>query len=356
MKKVLTLGVSLALLITVCVPGTLANQTDAQPTLVCEKTEHTHTDACYKVSETPTCGLAEGDGAHSHGDGCYEEQSTLTCTLAEDESHTHGDGCYTTQRVLVCTQEESAGHTHDDSCYAKELTCTLEEHTHGESCYQAATTENNEETKQPEPAQPVCNCTPVDGVHAETCPLYQVPTQPEKKERTCGAVAGEDGTIVHAEDCPLYQVPVQPEKKECTCGAVAGEDGTIIHAEDCPLYVAPVVPEKPAHIEGCADGCTVEGCTCPCHQLSLFERLMACETLWDLYTLAEATPEEELLALTEEENAKIEAKIEALEPAPLPPVGEGTADVPEDEPVISEIIYPTVNFDNVAPFGAPVEG
>lgn len=207
---------------------------------------------------------------------------------------------------------------------AGQSVCEKTEHTHDESCYQAATTENNEETKQPESAQPVCNCTPVDGVHAETCPLYQVPTQ--------------------------------PEKKECTCGAVADEDGTIIHAEDCPLYVAPVVPEKPAHIEGCVDGCTVEGCTCPCHELSLFERLMACETLWDLYTLAEATPEEELLALTEEENAKIEAKIEALEPAPLPPVGEGTADVPADEPVISEIIYPTVNFDNVAPFGAPVEG
>lgn len=306
-QKALALIVSLAMLVTICVPGTFAVEAAGQS--VCEKTEHTHSE-----------------------------------------------GCYTTQSVLVCTQEESAGHTHDDSCYAKELTCTLEEHTHDESCYQAATTENNEETKQPESAQPVCNCTPVDGVHAETCPLYQVPTQPEKKECTCGAVAGEDGTIVHAEDCPLYQVPVQPEKKECTCGAVAGEDGTIIHAEDCPLYVAPVVPEKPAHIEGCVDGCTVEGCTCPCHELSLFERLMACETLWDLYTLAEATPEEELLALTEEENAKIEAKIEALEPAPLPPVGEGTADVPADEPVISEIIYPTVNFDNVAPFGAPVEG
>ena len=237
-------------------------------------------------SETPSCGLELGAGAHTHSESCYEQRQELTCTLAEDETHTHSEGCYTTQSVLVCTQEESAGHTHDDSCYAKELTCTLEEHTHDESCYQAATTENNEETKQPEPAQPVCNCTPVDGVHAETCPLYQAPTQ--------------------------------PEKKECTCGAVAGEDGTIIHAEDCPLYVAPVVPEKPAHIEGCADGCTVEGCTCPCHELSLFERLMACETLWDLYTLAEATPEEELLALTEEENAKIEAKIEALEPAPLP--------------------------------------
>lgn len=246
-QKALALIVSLAMLVTICVPGTFAVEAAGQS--VCEKTEHTHTDACYTKSETPSCGLELGAGAH----------------------------------------------THDDSCYAKELTCTLEEHTHDERCYQAATTENNEETKQ-------------------------------------------------------------PEKKECTCGAVAGEDGTIIHAEDCPLYVAPVVPEKPAHIEGCVDGCTVEGCTCPCHELSLFERLMACETLWDLYTLAEATPEEELLALTEEENAKIEAKIEALEPAPLPPVGEGTADVPADEPVISEIIYPTVNFDNVAPFGAPVEG
>lgn len=313
-QKALALIVSLAMLVTICVPGTFAVEAAGQS--VCEKTEHTHTDACYTKSETPSCGL--------HSESCYEQRQELTCTLAEDETHTHSEGCYTTQSVLVCTQEESAGHTHDDSCYAKELTCTLEEHTHDESCYQAATTENNEETKQPEPAQPVCNCTPVDGVHAETCPLYQAPTQ--------------------------------PEKKECTCGAVAGEDGTIIHAEDCPLYVAPVVPEKPAHIEGCADGCTVEGCTCPCHELSLFERLMACETLWDLYTLAEATPEEELLALTEEENAKIEAKIEALEPAPLPPVGEGTADVPADEPVISEIIYPTVNFDNVAPFGAPVEG
>lgn len=321
-QKALALIVSLAMLVTICVPGTFAVEAAGQS--VCEKTEHTHTDACYTKSETPSCGLELGAGAHTHSESCYEQRQELTCTLAEDETHTHSEGCYTTQSVLVCTQEESAGHTHDDSCYAKELTCTLEEHTHDESCYQAATTENNEETKQPEPAQPVCNCTPVDGVHAETCPLYQAPTQ--------------------------------PEKKECTCGAVAGEDGTIIHAEDCPLYVAPVVPEKPAHIEGCADGCTVEGCTCPCHELSLFERLMACETLWDLYTLAEATPEEELLALTEEENAKIEAKIEALEPAPLPSVGEGTADVPADEPVISEIIYPTVNFDNVAPFGAPVEG
>lgn len=208
-QKALALIVSLAMLVTICVPGTFAVEAAGQS--VCEKTEHTHTDACYTKSETPSCGLELGAGAHTHSESCYEQRQELTCTLAEDETHTHSEGCYTTQSVLVCTQEESAGHTHDDSCYAKELTCTLEEHTHDESCYQAATTENNEETKQPEPAQPVCNCTPVDGVHAETCPLYQAPTQPEKKECTCGAVAGEDGTIIHAEDCPLYVAPVVPE-------------------------------------------------------------------------------------------------------------------------------------------------
>lgn len=207
---------------------------------------------------------------------------------------------------------------------AEQSVCEKTEHIHDESCCQAANTENNEETKQSESAQPVCNCTPVDGVYAETC--------------------------------PLYQVPKQPEKKECTCGAIAGEDGTIIHAEDCPLYVAPLVPEKPAHIEGCADGCTVEGCTCPCHELSMFERLMACETYDELSALLDNMTDEDFATFSEEEIVQILEKNTALEPSPLPPIGEGTADVPADEPVISEIIYPTVNFDNVAHFGAPVEG
>lgn len=115
----------------------------------------------------------------------------------------------------------------------------------------------------------------------------------------------------------------------------------------------PAEPEQPAHMEGCSEECTTEGCACPCHELSLFERLMACETLEELFAIVDETPQEALLALTEEENAQIEAKIDQLEPEPLPPVViEETSDVP----VVSEIIYPTVNFDNVAPFGAPVEG
>lgn len=105
-----------------------------------------------------------------------------------------------------------------------------------------------------------------------------------------------------------------------------------------------------AHIETCSDDCQDENCLCSCH---LFGRLMACETLEELYTLAEETPEEQFLTLTEEQKAKIEEKIAELEPEPLPEVT-----IPEstDKPVPSEIVYPTVNFSNVAPFGAPVEG
>lgn len=138
---------------------------------------------------------------------------------------------------------------------------------------------------------------------------------------------------------------------ECTCGT---ESET--HTEGCPLYIAPAEPvpaEESAHIDTCVEGCTGEGCDCSCHELSLFEQLMACETLDELFAIVDATPEEELLALTDEENAEIEAKIAALESEPLPPV---VLEDCENESVISEIIYPAVNFDHVAPFGAPVEG
>ena len=47
----------------------------------------------------------------------------------------------------------------------------------------------------------------------------------EEKECTCGAAEGE----AHKVDCPLYEAP------ECTCGAAEGEP----HKEDCPLYEAP---------------------------------------------------------------------------------------------------------------------
>lgn len=121
-----------------------------------------------------------------------------------------------------------------------------------------------------------------------------------------------------------------------------------------PETTVPETTVPISHWEGCADGCEREDCTCLCH---VYERIMACTTLEEIYAILDAYTDEELetlaKALTQEQNAKIEAKITALEPAPLPPV---VLEESTDEPVESEIIYVTVNYANVAPFGKPVSG
>ena len=142
--------------------------------------------------------------------------------------------------------------------------------------------------------------------------------------------------------------PADGEQQEGTEGnqPADGEQEEEITDENVPKTE---VPAASGHMDGCSDECTGEGCTCPCH---LYQRLMACETFEELMMLIEATPEEALLALTEDEVMQIEAKIVELEPEPLPPVGEECV----NETYISEIIYPAVNVDNVAPFGDPVVG
>lgn len=218
-----------------------------------------------------------------------------------------------------------------------------------------------------------CNCTPVNGVHAAACPLYEVPKADEKTADTAPGTAASttDGTgaptektcncgatgDTHAATCPLYVAPKTEEtagaptaqppaetEKTCTCGST---DGT--HTAECALYVK---PEESKSEENAPTTPTVTEPQDPAVS-ALFDQLMACKTLDELFTLVDKIPEAQLLALTDEQNAQIEAKIAALEPDPLPPVVIGET---KDVPVTSEIIYPTVNFDKVAPFGAPVGG
>ena len=311
-KKVIGLVLSFALILGVALPGTLATSTDT-----------TGSDSEFSIG-TGTVGTTEldttipledadnnADEIPAAEDGAALDTPTCTCG-AQDGVHAESCELYVAPPV-------------EPTC-----ACGTEDGVHAEGCplYEA-------------PSDPVCTCGTQDGVHAEGCDLYVAP--PVEPTCTCGA---EDG--VHAEGCPLYEAPSDPV---CTCGT---QDG--VHAEGCPLYevpVEPVLPEEPAHIDTCVEGCTGEGCECPCHKLGLFERLMACETLDELFAIVDATPEDELMALTDEQNAEIEAKIAALEGEPLPPV---VLEECVNESVISEIIYPAVNFDNVAPFGAPVEG
>lgn len=353
-KKLLTGALSAAMLVTLCVPRTLLTKAEiTSHVLVCEKEEHTHSAKCYGPSEELTCGQEESEG-HKHDDSCYIEEQVLTCTREEGEDHNHDDNCYTIKRELTCGEKESAGHTHSDSCYKKELTCGLEEHKHDKACYETVEEETEEETTAPE--------TEASTDAEETgAPETEESTEAAETETT----AAEETTGAETPETAETSETKETEARECTCGT---EDG--IHDEECPLYkktskatssnatapTAPAIPVTPVHIEGCSDDCTGENCNCPCHQMSLFERLMACETLEKLFNLASATSKEELQALTDDENAQIEAKIENLASIRLFPADEEEMNVETEEPIISEIIYPTVNFDNVAPFGAPVEG
>lgn len=343
-KKLLTGALSAAMLVTLCVPRTLLTKAEiTRPVLVCDKEEHTHSAECYEISEEPTCGQEESEG-HKHDDSCYIEEQVLTCTREEGEDHTHDESCYTTKRTLTCEEKESAGHTHSDSCYKKELICSLEEHNHDKACYETVEEETEEETTAPE---------------TEASTDAEAETEESTEAAETETTAAEETTKA---ETPETSETKETEARECTCGT---EDG--IHDEDCPLYketskatasnaTTPTTPPAPVtqvHIEGCTDDCTGENCACPCHKMSLFDRLMTCETLEQLYALVDAASEDELLALTEDENVQIAIKIEALEPEPYPAV---VIDDTVEDTVQSEIVSLGVNISDVAPFRAPVEG
>lgn len=132
---------------------------------------------------------------------------------------------------------------------------------------------------------------------------------------------------------------------QCTCGAAEGE----AHKEGCPLYAKPV-PDDFKHMGTCTKDCTDAECKCPCH---LFNKIMACTTLEEIWAAFDEASDETVNALTDEQNEQIDAKIEALEPAPAPAV---VIEESNEETVPSEIVYGTVNYTFVAPFGDPVTG
>lgn len=120
----------------------------------CGKEEHTHSEKCYR-SETPLCGLEEGEGSegHTHTEDCYgnvEVGRNLICGMEEVEGHVHDDSCYQSEFEygLICGKEESEpteGHVHNENCYkSEEPICGKEEHTHSRECYS-----NKEDVEDP---------------------------------------------------------------------------------------------------------------------------------------------------------------------------------------------------------------
>lgn len=165
-----------------------------------------------------------------------------------------------------------------------------------------------------------------------------------------------DGSSEEKDEMVVIATGSVPSESEDRGDTEAGSENSG-NAETVEVATAPDATKPTSgggctHIDTCLEGCTGEDCACPCHN-TLFVRLMAAETLEELYAIIDETAEEDLLALTDVEISQIEAKMAELEPEPLPEI---VINGSSDEPVISEIIYPTINFDNVAPFGDPVIG
>ena len=86
---------------------------------------------------------------------------------------------------------------------------------------------------------------------------------------------------------------------------------------------------------------------------SFYERVMASTSVESAEAILEEATEQEAASLTEQEIKAMKAHLDSLEPKPLP---EAVVEESKDKPIQSEIIYPTVSYTDVAPFGSPVVG
>ncbi len=120
--------------------------------------------------------------------------------------------------------------------------------------------------------------------------------------------------------------------------------------EDAPV---PEESKELVHAEGCSEDCKNEEgiCECDCHK-SLFDRLMAAETLEEFLGISSKATKEEIESISAEQNDLLMAHMLSLESQPEP----AYVPVEENSTVDSEIYSPTKNYTNVAPFQDPVEG
>ena len=204
-----------------------------------------------------------------------------------------------------------------------------------------------------------CNCTPVNGVHAAACPLYEVPKADEKTADTTSGtpVSTTDGTGA-------------PTEKTCNCGATGDT-----HAATCPLYVAPKTEETAGAPTAQPPAGTEKTCTsdpapaegeahkegCPLYAApeldiaKLYSRLMEMQTQEEIVLVLMELSPETIAEFTDEQAAAIEAHYDSLSTTVAV---SGDTMTPGDETVVgsSEVRYLTYDFTDAAPFKDPVEG
>lgn len=174
-----------------------------------------------------------------------------------------------------------------------------------------------------------------------------------------------DGSSAEKDEMVVIATGSVPSESENSgeSGKGSGSSDNSGNFENVETATAPNVATAPnatkptsggvVHIDTCLEGCTGEDCACPCHKKSLFERIMACTTIDEIFAIVDETPIEELEEMTEEENSAICEYIESLMPEPLPAVVLDESAPPVESEIIAQ---EAVSFTNVAPFGDPVIG
>ena len=156
------------------------------------------------------------------------------------------------------------------------------------------------------------------------------------------------GVLATATSAEEAETPAEAAE---TPAAAAEEEQPEEPAEEAaaPAAEASAEPEAPA-----AEAPAAQQSAAPAAErdTELFDRLMAYDSEDALLDALGGISKELLATLTEEEIRQIDAHLAEMEPAPAPAVVENT----EEATVPSEIVYPTVNYTNVAPIGGPVTG
>ena len=208
-KKLLTAVISLALVISMVLPGTLAvsNGQDSSDTPA-----GTTTSA---ATPAPDADKTEGTAA-DNGETKAEAGSAGNQTPAQNENKTGTTGGE--------TGEAQSSENPENPAQSSENPENLQNPENPENPAQSSVNPENPENPAQTSENPENPQNPEESENSEN-PENPEQQPKEEKECTCGAAEGE----AHKVDCPLYEAP------ECTCGAAEGEP----HKEDCPLYEAP---------------------------------------------------------------------------------------------------------------------
>ena len=171
-KKAIALIISLTLIVSMTLPGTLAVSEDQASVL----------DSYTLAEEEPAVPTSE--------------EQACTCGTTDG---THAEGCPLYTAPEAPANEEKA------------CTCGTTDGTHAEDCplYTAQKAPVNEEKTC------ICDPKPAEGdPHKEGCPLYTAPKEPAGEEKTCICDPKPAEGEPHKVGCPLYEEQTEPAEKE----------------------------------------------------------------------------------------------------------------------------------------------